>query len=433
MALLPQILFVGLLATAIYLFYQSCQRIYANIQLGKPFDASDNKGERVKQMILIALGQKKMFKRPIPAILHLMVYLGFLIVNIELLEIVLDGVLGTHRLFAPFFGDLYPYIINFFEFFAVAVLLSCVIFLIRRNALKIERFHKKEMSSWAKLDANIILVAEVFLMLALLSMNATDTLIQQKQGVVQSFFFSDLLIPLYNGMSLEALNIAERAFWWVHIVGIFAFANYVPYSKHLHIFLAFPNTYFTSFDEKGKMQNMESITTEVKIMMGQPVEQMPDPNVPVSFGAKDITDLSQKSLLDAYTCTECGRCTDNCPSNMTGKKLSPRKIMMNVRERTEEVGKGIKLNGADYKDDKKLLDDYITEEELFACTSCNACVEACPVNINPLNIITELRRYKAMEETKGPQEWNMVYSNIETSFAPWKFPPTDRFNWKDDV
>lgn len=433
MAILSQLIFLLLLGVAVYLFYKSCKRIYENIQLGKSFDASDNKLERIKQMILIALGQKKMFKRPIPALLHLMVYAGFLIVNIELLEIVLDGLLGTHRLFAPVLGNFYPFLINFFEFFAVAVLISCTIFLIRRNVLKIARFHKPEMSSWAKLDANIILVAEILLMFILLSMNATDTLIQKSKGVEQAFFFSDLLLPLYQGISTEGLVIVERSFWWIHILGIFAFANFVPYSKHLHIFLAFPNTYFTSFDEKGKMQNMESITTEVKIMLGMPVEKMPDPNAPISFGAKDITELSQKSLLDAYTCTECGRCTDNCPANLTGKKLSPRKIMMDTRDRVEEVGEGIRKNGADYKDEKLLLGDYISEEEIFACTTCNACVEACPININPLNIILELRRYKAMEEAKGPNEWNMMYSNIETSFSPWKFPPTDRFNWKEDV
>lgn len=433
MVILSQLIFLLLLGSTVYLFYKSCKQIYENIQLGKSFDASDNKSERIKQMILIALGQKKMFKRPIPALLHLMVYAGFLIVNIELLEIVLDGLLGTHRLFAPMLGSFYPFLINFFEFFAVAVLVSCVIFLIRRNVLKITRFHKPEMSSWAKLDANIILIAEILLMFFLLSMNATDTLIQQSKGIEQAFFFSDFLLPLYQGISTEGLVIAERSFWWIHILGIFAFANFVPYSKHLHIFLAFPNTYFTSFDEKGKMQNMESITTEVKIMLGMPVEKMPDPNAPISFGSKDITDLSQKSLLDAYTCTECGRCTDNCPANLTGKKLSPRKIMMDTRDRIEEVGKGIRKNGADYKDEKLLLGDYISEEEIFACTTCNACVEACPININPLNIILELRRYKAMEEAKGPNEWNMMYSNIETSFSPWKFPPTDRFNWKDDV
>ncbi len=433
MVILSQIIFLILLGVAVFLFYKSCKHIYENISIGTPFEASDKKSDRIKEMILIAFGQKKMFKRPIPALLHLMVYSGFLIVNIELLEIVLDGLLGKHRLFQPMLGTFYPYLINFFEFFAVAVLVSCVIFLIRRNVIRIERFHKEEMKSWPKLDANIILVAEIVLMIFLLSMNATDTLIMKNKGVEQSFFFSDMLIPVYQDMENGTLVLMERIFWWMHIIGIFAFANYVPYSKHLHIFLAFPNTYLTSFDRKGKMNNMESITTEVKIMMGMPLENMPDPNTPVSFGAKDVTNLSQKSLLDAYTCTECGRCTDNCPANLTGKKLSPRKIMMDTRDRTEELGEGIRKNGADYTDNKLLLGDYISEEEIFACTSCNACVEACPVNINPLNIILELRRYKAMEEAKGPQEWTMMYGNIETSFSPWKFPPTDRFNWKNDI
>lgn len=430
-----QFIFITLLASAIFLFYKSAKRIWDNIQLGLPFDRSDNKPERIKRMILIAFGQQKMFKKPIPAILHLFVYLGFLIVNIELIEIMLDGILGTHRLFEPFFGSLYPHLINFFEFFAVAVLISCVILFIRRNIIRVRRFQLADMKSWNKLDANLILIFEVVLMFFLLSMNATDTLIRQSQGSYQSFLFSDMFIPLFENFKPIQLHTAERFFWWAHIIGILFFANYVPYSKHLHIFLAFPNTYYSNLNPKGEMNNMESVTNEVKIMIGlQPAPTGGEQATEIArFGAKDIKDLTQKNLLDAYTCTECGRCTSSCPANLTGKTLSPRKIMIATRERLEEVAKNIKSHGPDHDDGKSLLNDYITNEEIFACTTCNACTEACPVNIEPVDIIMKLRRYKSMEESQGPSEWNMMYQNIETSFSPWKFPPTDRFNWKEEL
>jgi len=433
--MISQIIFLFLLSVAVYVFYKNAQKIRKNIFLGKKFVPKGSKKERIKQMILIAFGQKKMFKKPIPALLHLFVYLGFLLVNIELVEIIFDGLLSKHRVFKPYLGDFYHFLINFFEFFAVAVLLVCVIFLVRRNVLAIKRFSGGEMSKWPKLDANLILLFEIVLMFFLLNMNATDTAIQIKEGGIVTYYWaSALFVPLYHKASIESLQLAERFYWWSHITGIFVFANYVLYSKHLHIFLAFPNTFFTNIQPKGKVENMEAITQEVKLML--------DPSAAVddtlqeeegSFGAKDVQDLSWKSLLEAYSCTECGRCTSNCPANLTGKKLSPRKIMMDTRDRAEEVGENIRKHGEDYKDDKSLLDDYITEEEILACTTCNACVEACPVNINPLSIITELRRYKTMEEAKVPSEWNNMYQNVETSFNPWKFPPSDRAKWIETI
>ena len=429
MSFLPQIIFALLLTGAIVFFIRSVQRIYRNIKLGKSFDRTDNPAQRWKNVVLIALGQKKMFQRPIPAILHLFVYVGFLLINIELLEIVLDGLLGTHRLFKPLLGDFYHFLINFFEFFAVMVAISCIAFLIRRNIMKVDRFHKPEMKAWPTIDANLILVLEIVLMFFLLNMNATDTALVQKAGGEQSYFFSNFFVGLYSNASIDGIHLAERFYWWAHIIGIFFFANYVPYSKHLHIFLAFPNTYFSNLNIMGKAENMDAVTNEVKYALGLAT---PDPNAPTEvarFGAKDVTDLSQKSLIDAYTCTECGRCTSNCPANITGKLLSPRAIMMATRDRAEELGAYKQANGKDADDGKALLGDFISEEEIFACTSCNACTEACPVNIEPLSIILELRRFKVMEEAKGPQEWNMMYQNIETSFSPWKFSPSDRGNW----
>lgn len=434
MKFLEQAIFALLLATAAGFFLTSVKRIINNIKLGRPFDRSDNPSQRWKNVLLIAFGQKKMFKRPIPAVLHFMVYAGFLIVNIELLEIIVDGLTGNHRSFKPFLGDLYNPLINFFEFFAVLVIVSCVAFLIRRNGMKIPRFQSIEMTKWPKLDGNLILIFEIVLMFFLLNMNATDTSIVLKSGEQQAFFFSDLFVPLYDNASIEGLHTAERFYWWAHIIGIFFFANYVPHSKHLHIFLAFPNTYYSNLEAKGKMENMASVTNEVKIMLGM---AQADPNQSGDtigrFGAKDVTDLSRKSILDAYSCTECGRCTSNCPANLTGKALSPRKIMMDTRDRAEDIGKLRKKDGVEATDNKSLLGDYITEEEIFACTSCNACVEACPVNIDPLSIINELRRYKSMEEAQGPSEWNGMYQNLETSFNPWKFPPTDRGNWTQNL
>ncbi len=429
---IEQIVFIILLIAAIGLFIRNLWKIRSNILLGKKETISGNKGKRFRNVLLLAFGQKKMFKNPVVAILHLFVYLGFFIVNIELLEIVIDGIAGTHRVFEPALSslNLYTPIINTFEFFAVTVIISCTVFLIRRNLLRINRFHKPEMTKWPKLDGNLILIFEIVLMGAFLKLNAVDAVMTGQEG----YFFSGFLKPFFDRMSTESLHVLERVFWWVHIVGVFIFANYVLYSKHLHIFLAFPNSYYASLEPQGHMKNMDSVTKEVKLMLNMAT---PDPNETPQevgrFGAKDVTDLSWKSLLDAYSCTECGRCTDNCPANLTGKKLSPRKIMMDTRDRAEELGKFKRSKGKEQHDNKSLLGDYITDEELFACTTCNACVEACPVSINPLSIINELRRFKVMEEAQGPAEWNNMYQNIETSFSPWKFPPTDRFNWAQAI
>ncbi len=430
MNILSQLIFITLLLIAGYFFIRSVLRLKRNILLGKEIPDVSDKGKRWKNVLFLAFGQKKMFKRPIVALMHLFVYVGFLIVNLELLEIIVDGVSHSHRSFAFVLGDFYTPLINFFEFFAVMVIITCAIFLIRRNIIKVPRLQSAEMKGWAKLDGNLILVFEIVLMFALLSMNATDTLISKNNGETQAFFFSGFITPLYSGFSLDELHLFERIFWWTHIVGVFFFANYVMYSKHLHIFLAFPTTFYASLEAKGKMPNMETVTNEVKIMMGLAQPQNPPAEVG-TFGAKDVTDLSRLAILSAYSCTECGRCTSSCPANLTGKKLSPRKIMMDTRHRTDELGAYKLKNGADSHDGKSLTKDWVTDEELFACTSCNACVEECPVSINPLSIINELKRYKAMEEAQGPAEWNGMYQGLETSFNPWKFPPTDRFNWAE--
>lgn len=427
---LSQIAFVAVIGVASYLLVKRIRQIKANIMLGKPLDRNNNKSERLKSMLLVAFGQQKMFKRPIPAFLHLLIYVGFLVINLEVLEFIIDGLTGSHRVFAPFLGSVYPVLMNVFEFLAVGVLVSCVAFLIRRNVIKVERFTKPEMDGWPAMDGNLILIIETILMFAILSMNAADQVLQSRgvagyhhTGVLA---FSSFLVPVFESMSESALIIVERGAWWFHIIGILAFAIYVTYSKHLHIFLAFPNTYYSNLEPKGKINNMESVTNEVKLMMGMPVENAAPPEEVGRFGAKDATDLTWKSLMESYTCTECGRCTSECPANQTGKLLSPRKVMMDTRDRIEEIGKG-------EGESKSLLGDYITKEEINACTSCNACTEACPVNIDPLNIILELKRYVAMEESGSPASWNAMFANIETNFAPWKFAPTDRFNWEQDV
>ena len=435
----PQIIFLTIFLFASYFIYKSIRRIRRNILLGRAEERSDNPGKRLKTMLLVALGQKKMFKKPLPAFLHLFVYLGFIIVNIEILEIVLDGLFGTHRIFVPLTGNLYPFLINVFEFFAVTVIASCTIFLIRRNILKVRRFNAREMTAWPRLDANIILAFEIFLMLCFLSMNAADYILQTRGAehyiAAGNFFFSGFLVSIFQGFSTGQLIFIERFSWWSHIIGVFAFANYVFYnSKHLHIFISFPNTFFSKLEPAGKFTNMPEVTKEVKLMLNLPVEGPTDSNAPVGrFGAKDVTDLNWKNLMDSYSCTECGRCTAQCPANITGKKLSPRKIMMDTRDRLEEVGRNLDKHGKDFADNKALLGDYITAEEIMACTTCNACVEACPVNIDPLNIILQLRRYKIMEESQAPASWNMMFSNIENNFAPWKFSPADRFKWAEKL
>ncbi|WP_109831706.1 (Fe-S)-binding protein [Reichenbachiella versicolor] len=427
---LSQLVFLVIVITAGYFLTKRIKEIRRNILMGKPLDRSDKSSERLKSMILIAFGQKKMFKKPIPAFLHLLIYVGFLVINLEVLEFVIDGLTGEHRFFAPYLGDFYNVAMNFFEILALGVLISCIIFLIRRNVLKVERFTKPEMKGWPAMDGNLILIIEIVLMVVILKMNAADQVLQSRgvEGYYETgtLYISNVLIPIYQNFSSTLLITIERGAWWFHIVGILAFAVYVTYSKHLHIFLAFPNTYYSNLESKGKIANMDSVTNEVKLMLGMPAENGAAPEEVGRFGAKDATDLSWKSLMEAYSCTECGRCTAECPANQTGKLLSPRKVVMDTRDRIEEIGKG---QGRE----KSLLGDYITNEEINACTSCNACTEACPVNIDPLSIILEMKRYVAMEESGSPASWNAMFANIETNFAPWKFAPTDRFNWADDV
>ena len=378
-----------------------------------------------------------MFKKPLVAFLHLIVYLGFIIINIELIEIIIDGLFGTHRVLS-FMGNFYNFLIGSFEVLACLVLLACLVFLIRRNIIRIKRFWSPEMKGWPTMDGNLILIFEILLMSAFLFMDAADLVLQDKDPShyhkAGSFPISSFLAPLIDNFSIDSLILIERFCWWFHIIGILGFLNYLAISKHLHILLAFPSTYYSKLTPKGQFTNMSSVTKEVKIMLdpnADPFSQPVDTN-PIRFGAKDVKDLSWLQLLNSYSCTECGRCTSECPANFTGKKLSPRKIMMDVRDRVEEVGKGIDKNGPDFNDKKALLGDYIKPEELWACTSCNACVEACPINIDPLSIIMDLRRYAVMEESAAPSELNSVFSNIENNGAPWPFPSVERLKWKDD-
>lgn len=430
--MIEQIAFLIVLITAVYVLATRVTFIRKNIQLGKPNEISDQPQKRLRNLMLVAFGQKKMFKRPVPAVLHFFIYVGFLVINIEVLEFVIDGVAGTHRVFSPFLGSFYNVLMNVFELLAVAVLISCIFFLIRRNVLRIQRFWMYEMTAWPRLDANLILITEIALMIAILVMNASD---QVLQGLHPSYpptgklFFSGFLVPVFEGLPSNTLVVIERFAWWFHIIGILGFAVYITYSKHLHIFLAFPNTWYGRLEPNGKMNNMPVVTGEVRSMLGL---AQPDAGVTPEvgrFGAKDVNDLSWNMLMGAYACTECGRCTAECPANQTGKKLSPRKIMMDTRDRMEDVGNSLRKGGPGLSDGKTLLDDYITREEINACTSCHACVEACPVLINPLEIIIELRRFVTMEESGAPPSWNSMYQNIETNFAPWKFSPGDRFNW----
>ncbi|MET4081630.1 heterodisulfide reductase subunit C [Pedobacter sp. UYP30] len=429
--MLAQLIFLIVALVAIVLFSLNLRKILRNINLGIPTNRSDQPAKRWTTMLRVAFGQSKMIVRPIPAILHFFVYAGFVIINIEVLEIVIDGLLGTHRIFSGI-GVTYNVLIGAFEILAILVLVSCVIFLIRRNVLKIKRFFGTEMTTWPKSDANYILIIEILLMSAFLLMNGSDAKLQTMglSHYVQagSFPVSSHLINLLPSSETTLIAI-ERSCWWFHIVGIFAFLNYLPYSKHFHILFAFPNTYRSNLNPKGQFENMPSVTNEVKAMLDPTYTPL---ELPVSkFGAKDATDLSRINLMNAYTCTECGRCTSVCPANITGKLLSPRKIMMDTRDRITEIGKGIDKNGKDFTDGKSLLDDYITREEIWACTTCNACVQACPVNIDPLQIIMELRQYAVMEESQAPAPINAMLGNIENNQAPWKYPPADRFNWAD--
>jgi heterodisulfide reductase subunit C len=434
MMYIDNLLFAILLVIGIGYFSKNVKKLVRNINLGRDVNRSDNSSERWKNMAMIALGQSKMIKRPIAGFLHIIVYLGFIIINIEVLEIIIDGLFGTHRVFSSL-GSFYGFLIGSFEVLAVLVLVAVIVFWIRRNVIKLKRFMSSEMKAWPKNDANYILYFEMVLMSLFLIMNATDVHFQEMNS---GNIISQHVASWFNGFNASQLHLIERTAWWLHIAGILVFLNYLYFSKHLHILLAFPNTYFADLNPKGQFDNLESVTKEVKLMMdpnadpfaAQPVDENA---VPSKFGASDVQDLNWVQLLNAYTCTECGRCTSSCPANQTGKKLSPRKIMMDTRDRLEEVGKNIYTNkGVFVPDNKSLLNDYITTEELWACTSCNACVEECPVNISPLSIIMDMRRYLVMEQSAAPQSLNAMMTNIENNGAPWQYNQMDRLNWKDE-
>ncbi len=439
---IPNILFTIALAAGIGYFTINIRKIIRNIKLGHEVDASDNTAQRWSNVVRIALGQSKMVVRPIPGLLHIFVYVGFVIINIEVLEIIIDGIFGTHRvLFSILPTGLYNFLIASFEILAFLVLVGVILFWTRRNVQKLKRFWANEMKGWPKNDGNYILYFEMVLMALFLTMNAADLSLQSLGAAhyVEAGWFpiSQFIAPLFNGLSEGTLIIIERGAWWLHILGILVFLNYLYFSKHLHIILAFPNVYFGKVVPKGKFKNLDSVTNEVKMMMDPNVDPFAAPaegatEAPAKFGASDVMDLSRIQLLNAYTCTECGRCTSECPANITGKKLSPRKIMMDTRDRLEEIGENINKNGEFKPDGKQLLDDYITREELWACTTCNACVEACPVSIDPLSIIMDMRQYLVMEQSAAPTELNVSMTNIENNGAPWPYNQMDRLNWKDE-
>ncbi len=436
MEYIPQLLFAIALILGIGYFAKNVMKLRRNIKLGRDMTINDNTSERWKNMIMIALGQSKMVKRPIAGLLHIIVYVGFVVINIEVLEIIIDGLTGKHRIFSSI-GSAYGVLIGTFEILAILVFVSVIIFWIRRNVIRLKRFLSSEMKGWPKNDGNNILYFEMILMTLFLVMNATDL---KFQAMDSGNVISQYIAPWFSDFSEQTNHYIERSAWWLHILGILVFLNYLYFSKHLHILLAFPNTYYGKLTPKGQFENIEAVTKEVKMMMdpnadpfAAPSEDEGDAEVPAKFGASDVQDLSWLNLLNAYTCTECGRCTSECPANQTGKKLSPRKIMMDTRDRLEEVGKNIDANNGEFKDDgKQLLGDYISHEELWACTTCNACVEACPVSIDPLNIIMQMRQYLVMEQSAAPMELNNMMTNIENNGAPWPYNQMDRLNWKDE-
>lgn len=437
--MLSSILFCLLFGAGAVFFYLQVKKIRRNILLGKDIVINDNKSERWKTMLLVAFGQKKMFARPIPALLHFVLYSAFIITQIELLEIIVDGVSGSHRIFRPYLGGFYTFMISLIEILSVLAFIATITFLARRNLLKIPRLVMNELNGWPKLDANLILLAEISLIIFIFMMNGADEVLYQRGSSHAintgnnslNFSISQYLGPaLYGNFPDAGLHVIERIGWWGHLLMVLGFLCYLPFSKHLHIVLAFPNTYYSNLNKKGKFSTLDSVTDVVAPNFDPNYQPKTDPNNPTRFGVKDVQDLNWKNLLDAYSCTECGRCTSSCPQNITGKKLSPRKIMMDTRDRLVEVGKNIDFNNGKFVDDgKSLLGNYITTEEIWACNTCNACVEACPVNINPLEIIIELRRYLVMEESQNPSELTNMFSNLENNGAPWQFSPSDRANW----
>lgn len=441
MSFLVNIFFAIILTLGFGYFAINVKKLVRNIKMGRDVNRSDNSGARWNNMLMVALGQSKMVKRPVAGFMHILIYVGFVIINLELLEIIIDGLFGRHRVFA-FLGGFYSFLIGSFEILAVLVLVAVVVFWARRNVLKLGRFANPDLNGKPRKDANFILYFEIVLMSLFLLMNAADFWLQQA-GVEHyikagSFPISHFISPVFNGLNEGTVVMLERTFWWMHIVGILIFLNYLYYSKHLHILLAFPNTYYADLNAKGKIDNLESVTKEVQLMMDPNADPFAAPapgadDAPAKFGASDVMDLNWVQLLNAYTCTECGRCTSSCPANQTGKKLSPRKIMMDTRDRLEEVGRNLDANkGIFVPDNKSLLNDYITQEELWACTSCNACVEECPVNISPLSIIMDMRRYLVMEQSAAPQSLNAMMTNIENNGAPWQYSQMDRLNWKSE-
>ena len=442
--MISSIVFILVFSAAFTLFILKVLKIRRNILLGKEAVLEGTPAQRLKTMTMVALGQSKMVVRPIAGILHIFIYLAFIFTQVELIEIIIDGITNGHRTVwqwiesTPFSG-IYTLGINLIEILSILAFVATIVFLSRRNILRLARFQKPELKGWPSRDANIILIGEIFLIACIMLMNSTDVALQRlgETHATGTFLVSNALAGIWAGMDTHTLHLLERIGWWGHLLGILGFMIYLPYSKHFHILLAFPNTYYTNLKPKGKFNNLEAVTKEVKLMMdpsADPYAAPADPNAaPVKFGAKDVTDLTWKNLMDAYTCTECGRCTSECPANQTGKLLSPRKIMMDTRDRLEEVGKNIDKHGKDYNDGKSLLGNYITEEELWACTSCNACVQACPVNINPLEIIIELRRDLVMEQSKAPVSLNAMFTNVENNGAPWQFSPMDRANWVNEL